>query len=474
MKPFLDEDFLLQSDAARQLYHNHAARMPILDYHCHINPQEIAEDKRYESITEVWLGGDHYKWRVMRACGIPENEITGALQTDPYLVFSRWAQSLSRAIGNPLYHWSHLELKRYFRIDEPLTAGNARQIYDRCCQRLQEPDMSVRGIIRQSNVRLICTTDDPADGLRWHKALAADRDFDVKVLSAFRPDKAMNIDDPSFAEYICRLSEASGVPIVCFADLKQALESRMDYFADLGGRISDHALETPVFAAADEGAIERIFRKAMAGEMVDGLEADQYRTALLLFLAEAYCKRNWTMQIHFGCIRNNSTRSFSQLGPDTGFDCVGNSRGARALVDLLDAMDRRGCLPKMILYSLNPYDNEIILSAAGSFQRDSGPAGRIQLGSAWWFNDHKCGIEKQLTAFANIGVLGNFIGMLTDSRSFLSYTRHEYFRRILCNLIGGWVENGELPDDMTLLGGLVRDISYGNAVRFLGFEEMLA
>lgn len=470
MKAFLDNDFLLQTNPAKVLYHECAARMPIIDYHCHINPRDIAEDMRYDSITDLWLGGDHYKWRAMRCNGIPEREITGALKSDPFLVFKRWAETLGRAIGNPLYHWSYLELRRYFGIEDVLTPKNAREIYDRCNARLKDDDMSVRGIIKSSEVKLICTTDDPVSDLRWHKQIAEDVSFDVTVLPAFRPDKALNIDKPEFSQYMRALSDASGVGIESFEDVKKALEVRIEFFHSMGGRASDHAIDYPLFRQAGAAELEEIFKKGLLGGKISEAEVDQYKTALLLFLAGAYHKRDWVMQIHFGCIRSNSTQSFALLGPDTGFDCVGNSRGAGELVSLLDAMEQRGALPKMVLYSLNQYDNEIIMSIAGSFQRDGNCATRIQLGSAWWFNDHKPGMEKQITDFANLGVLGNFIGMLTDSRSFLSYTRHEYFRRILCNIIGGWIENGELPADLDTMGALVEDICYNNTVKFFGFD----
>jgi len=471
LKNFLGGDFLLGTGSASELYNAHAAKMPVIDYHCHIDPRDIAEDKRYASITELWLGGDHYKWRAMRCNGIAEREITGALQSDPFLVFRRWAETLCRAVGNPLYHWSYLELRRYFGIDDILTPQNARDIYERCNARLRDADMSVQGIIRRSNVKVICTTDDPASDLRWHRVIAEGaKDFDTAVLPAFRPDKALNIDQPGFSQYMELLSEAAGMEIKSFADLKTALRARVDYFHAFGGRASDHAIDCPLYAEADEAELEAIFKRGVTGERMDKTDADKHRTALLLFLAGLYRERGWVMQIHFGCIRNNSAESFALLGPDTGFDCVGNSRGARELVSLLDAMERRDGLPKMVLYSLNPCDNEIIMSIAVSFERDAGVPARIQLGSAWWFNDHKIGMEKQLTDFANLGVLGNFIGMLTDSRSFLSYTRHEYFRRILCNLIGGWMENGELPADMDSIGALVEDICYNNAVSFFGFD----
>ena len=469
MKAFMDEDFLLTTDAAKTLYHDYAEKMPIIDYHCHINPADIAEDKRYQTITEVWLGGDHYKWRAMRCNGIPESRITGAKDTDPYETFKAWSETLPRCIGNPLYHWTYLELKKYFGITEALTPKTCKDIYDRCNARLAEPDMSVRGIIEQSNVKLICTTDDPIDDLAQHAKIAADPTCKVKVLPAFRPDKAMNIDKPGFPEYIAKLSAVVGYEIKTFADLKKALIERIDYFNARGSKVSDHALDYPVCAPATEAELDAILAEGLNGP-VSADKGDKFKTAVLLALSEKYHAYGWVMQIHYGCIRNNSSIMFEKLGPDTGFDSVSDAGGAQALANLLDAMQKGGHLPKMVLYSLNHYDNETIATIAGCFQTDGECASKIQLGSAWWFNDHKTGMEKQLTDLANLGVLGNFIGMLTDSRSFLSYTRHEYFRRILCGLIGRWVDNGEVHADMETLGQIVQDICYNNTVKFFGFD----
>ena len=469
MKQFMDDNFLLETETARRLYHEHAEKMPIIDYHCHINPADIAEDKRYQTITEVWLGGDHYKWRAMRCNGIPESRITGAKDTDPYETFKAWSETLPRCIGNPLYHWTYLELKKYFGITEALTPATCKDIYDRCNARLAEPDMSVRGIIEQSNVKLICTTDDPIDDLAQHAKIAADPTCKVKVLPAFRPDKAMNIDKPGFPEYIAKLSAVVGYEIKTFADLKKALIERIDYFNARGSKVSDHALDYPVCAPATEAELDAILAEGLNGP-VSADKGDKFKTAVLLALSEKYHAYGWVMQIHYGCIRNNSSIMFEKLGPDTGFDSVSDAGGAQALANLLDAMQKGGHLPKMVLYSLNHYDNETIATIAGCFQTDGECASKIQLGSAWWFNDHKTGMEKQLTDLANLGVLGNFIGMLTDSRSFLSYTRHEYFRRILCGLIGRWVDNGEVHADMETLGQIVQDICYNNTVKFFGFD----
>lgn len=469
MKAFMDEDFLLDTEAARVLYHQYAEKMPIIDYHCHINPAEIAEDRRYDNITQVWLGGDHYKWRAMRCNGIPESDITGAKDTDPYRTFAAWAATLPQCIGNPLYHWTYLELKRYFGITEELAPETAQEIYDRCNKKLAEPNMSVRGLIAQSNVKLICTTDDPVDDLHWHEVIKADPTCQVKVLPAFRPDKAMNVDKAGFPEYIAKLSAVAGYPIDTFADLVRALGDRIDYFKAHGCRVSDHALDYTVYSPATPAQLDAILTEAKRGP-VGADKADAFKTAVLLAVSKKYAEYGWVMQIHYGCLRNNSAKMFAKLGPDTGFDSVNDAGGAAALAGLLNAMQSEGHLPRMVLYSLNGDDNATIASIAGCFQTDGECPSKIQLGSAWWFNDHKLGMEKQLTDLANLGTLANFIGMLTDSRSFLSYTRHEYFRRILCGLIGRWAENGEIQPNMERLGHIVEDICYNNTVRFFGFE----
>lgn len=470
MKAFMDENFLLETQTARTLYHEYAAKMPIIDYHCHINPADIACDKQYSNITEVWLGGDHYKWRAMRCNGVPEAEITGSKDSAPFVTFAAWARTLPKCIGNPLYHWTYLELKKYFGIETQLTPATAKEIYDQCNEKLHAPAMSVRGLIDQSDVRLICTTDDPADDLAWHKQVRADATCKVKMLPAMRPDKALNIDKPGFAAYMQQLGAVCGMSIATFADLTKALAARIDYFHTLGCKASDHALDFCVYENATADELDEIFAEGLAGVVTDETKAAKFKTALLLMLAKEYTARDWVMQIHFGCLRNNSQKMYEKLGPDTGFDSINNSRGADKLAALLSAMESGDALPKMVLYSLNQYDNEIIATIAGCFQTDGVCASRIQLGSAWWFNDTKTGMEKQLRDAANLGTLGNFIGMLTDSRSFLSYTRHEYFRRILCNFIGNLVENGEYHNDMQTLGQMVCDISYNNTVRFFGFD----
>ena len=472
MKPFLDKDFLLSSDTARTLYHDHAAKMPIIDYHCHIKPSEIAADRRYDSITDVWLGGDHYKWRAMRSCGVPERCITG--DADPEEKFVAWARTVQTLIGNPLYHWTHLELQRYFDISEPLTAKNAKAVYRACNEVLARPDMSVRGIIDRSNVRLICTTDDPIDDLAAHEQIAADPTCRVAVLPAFRPDKAMRADKPEFAAYLKKLEAVTGMEIDSMDDLRAALVDRIAYFDAHGCRVSDHGLDTAICETATEAELNDILEKGKNGRPVSAAESEAFQTALLATCAKEYRARGWVMQWHFGCIRNNSTRMFERLGPDTGFDAMNDAGGiAVRLARMLDLLEQQDALPRTILYSLNPADNGIIGTVMGGFQTDSDVPGRIQLGSAWWFNDHKSGMEQQLRDLMNLGAIGSFVGMLTDSRSFLSYTRHEYFRRILCNVFGQIVENGEYPADLDALGEIVENISYNNTLHYFRFDEIL-
>lgn len=467
MKPFMDNDFLLSTDMAKELYHNYAAKVPVLDYHCHINPQEIAEDRRFDNITQVWLGGDHYKWRQMRSNGVEEAYITGDA-TDREK-FQKWAETLEKLIGNPLYHWSHLELQRYFGYTGHLSGDTAEEVWNLCNEKLRQDSMSVRNIIRQSNVTLICTTDDPVDTLEWHEKIAADDSFQVQVLPAWRPDKAMNVEKPDFAAYMAKLSDASGIKITDLASLKEALKARMDYFADHKCSVSDHALEYVMYVPADDKEIDTILAKGLAGKAISREEELKYKTAFMLFAAKEYNRRNWVMQLHYGCKRDNNAYMYQQLGADTGFDCINNHAPSAQMADFLNALSATNEIPKTIIYSLNPNDNASIGTILGCFQ-SAGTAGRIQQGSAWWFNDHKVGMTEQMTSLANLGCLGNFIGMLTDSRSFLSYTRHEYFRRILCELIGGWVENGEYPADKKALKGIIEGISYKNAVKYFGFE----
>lgn len=467
MKQFMDQDFLLTTDTAKSLYHDYAAKMPVLDYHCHINPREIAEDRRFDTITQVWLGGDHYKWRQMRSNGIEEQYITGdASDRDK---FQKWAETLPKLIGNPLYHWSHLELQRYFGYTGFLNGDTAEEVWNLCNEKLQDPSMSARSLIKQSNVTLICTTDDPIDTLEWHKAIAADETFDVQVLPAWRPDKAMNIEKADFVSYIGKLSDASGVSIKDFASLKEALVNRMAHFNDCGCSVSDHGVEYVMFYPASEAEVETILAKALNGETLTSEEACQYKTAFMLFVAKEYHRMNWVMQLHYGCKRDNNAFMFQKIGADTGFDCINNYAPSAQMADYLNALSATNQIPKTILYSLNPNDDASIGTILGCFQ-DTQVAGKIQQGSAWWFNDHKVGMINQMTSLANLGCLGNFNGMLTDSRSFLSYTRHEYFRRILCELIGGWVDNGEYPMDQKALKEIIEGISYNNAVKYFGFD----
>lgn len=467
MKQFMDKNFLLSTETAQTLYHEFAAKMPVLDYHCHINPQEIAEDRKFENITQVWLGGDHYKWRQMRSNGIDEKYITG--DASDREKFQKWAETLPKAIGNPLYHWSHLELQRYFGYTGTLNGDTAEEVWNLCNAKLQEDSMSVRNLIKQSNVTLICTTDDPIDSLEWHKKIAEDDSFDVQVLPAWRPDKAMNIEKPEYLDYLAKLSKVSGIEIKTFADLKAALSNRMDFFASMGCSVSDHALNYVMYAPASEEEIEAIFAKRLSGASITAEEELTFKTAFMQFVGKEYHKRNWVMQLHYGCKRDNNVFRYNQLGPDTGFDCINNYAPSASMADFLNALNATDELPKTIIYSLNPNDNASIGTILGCFQ-DPTAVGKIQQGSAWWFNDHKTGMTEQMISLANLGLLGNFIGMLTDSRSFLSYTRHEYFRRIMCELIGGWVENGEYPNDPKQLEEIVKGISYNNAVQYFGFK----
>ena len=469
MKAFMDKDFLLQTDVAKKLYHDYAAKMPILDYHCHINPREIAEDRQFENITQVWLGGDHYKWRFMRSCGVEERYITGDASDKEK--FMKWAECLGKAIGNPLYHWSHLELKAYFDFNGALSAKNAEEVWELCNKKLADPSMSVRNIIRKSNVTLICTTDDPIDSLEWHKMIAEDPTFDIQVLPAWRPDKAMNLEKVDYADYLKKLSEVSGVEVNSFKTLKEALVKRLDFFASMGCLVSDHALEYVMYEAATDEQIEAIFKKAVANEEITRPEEMQFKTAFMAFVAGEYKKSGWVMQLHYGCKRDNNKPVYRKLGPDTGYDCINNYAPSSQTADFLNHLEELDSLPRTILYSLNPNDNEAIGTILGCFQNSEAVA-KIQQGSAWWFNDNKTGMENQMISLANLGNLSGFVGMLTDSRSFLSYTRHEYFRRILCNLLGSWVENGEFPEDYDILGEIVQNISYNNAVKYFQFKGL--
>lgn len=465
MKDFMNKDFLLDTPTAIKLYHNYAEEMPIFDYHCHLSPKEIAEDKKYRNITELWLGGDHYKWRAIRSNGIDEKYITG--DADDKEKFLKWAETMPNCIGNPLYHWTHLELRRYFEIEDLLSPDTAESIWTRCNEMLEKDQFTAKNLIKRSNVKVVCTTDDPVDSLDYHKIIAEDKNFGVKVLPAFRPDKGINIDKEGFSEWIQRLGEVSGIKIATFQDLKHALTLRLDFFHKAGCRISDHGLDPLLFCEGTEEDASIILQKVLTGNPITPDEEALYKTQVLIFLGRQYARLGWAMQLHMGTLRNANTRMMQALGPDTGFDSIGDWTFASALASLLNELDKTDELPKTILYHLNPRENEVLGTIIGCFQGGKIP-GKIQLGSAWWFNDQKDGMEKQLIALANLGLLSRFVGMLTDSRSFLSYIRHEYFRRILCNILGNWAEKGEIPNDMVLLGKMVQDICYNNAVNYFG------
>lgn len=467
MKPFMDQDFLLTSETARRLYHEYAKDMPVIDYHCHIDAKEIAEDVKFENITQLWLGGDHYKWRYMRSCGVEEKYITGdASDKEKFL---KWAEVLGYAIGNPLYHWSHLELQRYFGITTPLNRNSAEAIWEEANAKLQHPDFSARNIIRKSNVALLCTTDDPADSLEFHTQLAGDSSFSVKVLPAFRPDAAMNIGKADYPAYLSGLEKACGFAITSFSLLKKALRERMLYFHNHGCVLADHGLDRMIYTPVSDTAAEAIFAARLRGETVSEEDENAFRTAFLLFVHREYAKLNWTSQLHFGCKRDNNTSMFEKIGANTGFDCIRTDKDSGALADFLDALNVTAELPRIILYSLDPNDNAAIGTIIGCFQ-DASAVSKIQHGSAWWFNDHLIGMQNHLANLASLGHLAGFVGMLTDSRSFLSYTRHEYFRRILCEYIGSLVERGEFPADFDTLGEIIRNISYNNALRYFEFN----
>jgi len=466
MSHFIHDDFLLQNEAARILYHEYAKHLPIIDYHCHLDPGEIARDKRFNNITEIWLDGDHYKWRAMRTNGVEEHFITGnASDKEKFL---KWAETVPYLIGNPLYHWTHLELKRYFDIDLLLGPDTAEAIWTHCNERLNRPDFSARSIIKKSHVEALCTTDDPTDTLEYHKQLQADQSFDVKVFPTFRPDRAVNIEKPDFRDYVRLLSSVSGIMIRTFDDFLAALEKRITYFHENRCRLSDHSLEPPVFVPGTDRDAATVFRKVLEGHEPTEHEVAMFKTRLMLFLGKQYAEHGWVMQLHIGPQRNNNTRMFEKLGPNTGYDMISDDTYSRPLARYMDTLERKGLLPKTILYVINPTDNEMITTLAGCFQGDGIP-GKIQIGSGWWFNDQKDGMIRQMTALASMGLLSRFVGMLTDSRSFLSYTRHEYFRRILCNLLGTWMESGEAPKDFALLGRMVQDIAYYNARRYFQF-----
>lgn len=460
-QPVSDSNFLLHTDTARKLYHEVAEQLPIVDYHCHLDPQEIFEDRTYENITQLWLGRDHYKWRLMRSNGVDEQFITG--DAPDREKFQKFAESLPRAIGNPMYHWCHLELAQYFGYYGVLSPQTAQEVWDLTGEKLQS--MSARRLIASSNVAMIGTTDDPLSGLVWHQKLADDPTFSAMVCPTFRPDPALSPEKPGFAAYITRLGEAAGVNISTVEDVRAALSQRMAYFAAHGCRASDHGLNYIMFRPVSDVDATAALQKALSGQILTAEEQEGYQTTLLLHCAREYARLGWAMQIHFSCMRNPNEKMFLALGPDTGFDAMAVTDSCTTAHRLFSALDVENCLPKTILYSLNPADNAWIDTLLGSFQSTELP-GKIQHGSAWWFNDHKSGMTEHLVSLANLSILGNFIGMLTDSRSFLSYARHGYFRRILCDLLGQWVENGEYPNDPDALPTLVEDICYYNAKRY--------
>ncbi len=477
MKAFMDRDFLLETETAKHLFHDYAEEMPLCDYHCHISPREIYEDRRFHDLVEVWLGGrqpdgscfgDHYKWRVMRSNGVSEDYITG--DKPAYERFLKFVEALEMAIGNPMYHWCNLELRQFFGYDKPLTLENAQECWDFCNEKLQtDPSLTVRGIIEKARVAFIGTTDDPVDSLEWHAKIAADPSIRVQVCPSFRPDRAVNIHKPGFTAYIGQLAASVGKEKLETAqDVAAALVERLEFFRKMGCRAADHGLDYVPFRPAGAQEVNAVYQKAMRGEPVSVEEAEKYQTALLLCLGRAYARLGIVMQVHYSCLRNANARMFKQLGADTGFDMIAQNSCGASLVSLLSALDETGSLPRTILYSLNPADNAQLGSMLGSFQSDEVP-GKIQHGSAWWFNDTRLGMEEQMKSLASLGLLGNFVGMLTDSRSFLSYARHDYFRRIFCNLVGNWVENGEYPACDASLRKIVRGVCFDNAKRYFGF-----
>ena len=469
MKKFLDENFLLKTKTAQQLYHEFAKEMPVIDYHCHLPPQQIAEDHQFENLTQVWLYGDHYKWRAMRTNGVHENYCTGN-KTD-WEKFQKWAETVPYTLRNPLYYWTHLELQRYFDVHDILNPGTAKKIYDECTAKLQSPAYSVRNLLRKMNVKLICTTDDPVDTLEHHRKLKADG-FEIPVLPAFRPDNAMNVSDPQkFLKYVEQLEKMTNIAISSFDDFLYALQNRHDFFASVGCSVSDHGLEE-IYSDDFTGVeVDTIFNKVHGGKNLNQAEQRKFKSAMLVHFAEWDWEKGWVQQFHLGALRNNNSRMMQTLGTDTGWDSVGDFSQGKALARFLDKLDSNNKLAKTILYNLNPADNELMATMIGNFN-DGSAVGKVQWGSAWWFLDQKDGMIKQLNALSNMSLLSRFIGMLTDSRSFLSYPRHEYFRRILCDLFGDEIENGELPNDVNWVGRVIRDICYHNAKNYFGWKQI--
>lgn len=468
---FIHDDFLLESSQARELYHAYAESLPIIDYHCHVPPKDIAENRRFDNLTQIWLYGDHYKWRAMRACGVNERFITGS--ASDWEKLEKWAETVPKTLRNPLYHWTHLELKRPFGItDRLLGPATAKWIWEECNAKLATPEFSTRGIQKQMNVEVVCTTDDPTDSLEYHKMIAADDSFNTRVHPAFRADKAMAVQDPSaFVSYVEKLCEAASMEIRTFADFLSALGRRHDFFHSMGCRLSDHGLETVYVEEFSEREINSIFEKLMQRTLLNDLEALKIKSAMLYELAVMDWQKGWTQQFHLGALRNVNTRMMRSLGPDTGYDSIGDFEVGRPLAKFLDKLDKDDKLAKTIVYTVNPRDNELLATMIGNFQ-DGSVAGKMQFGSAWWFLDQIDGMTKQIEALSNMGVLSQFIGMLTDSRSFLSYPRHEYFRRLLCNILGAEMKRGLVPDDVQLVGGMVKDICYFNAKRYFNFPAL--
>lgn len=466
MKNFMGKDFLLDTDTAKKLFHDWAENMPVCDYHCHLSPKEIYENKAPENISQIWLSGDHYKWRAMRSCGVEERYCTG--DASDREKFEKFAYTLQYCIGNPLYHWAHIELQRYFGIDTPLNAKTADEIYDRANEAIAKGDFRPQSLITKSNVKVVCTTDDPIDSLEYHKLLKNVEGFDCKVLPSFRPDKALNAHLDGFGDYIRELGKVAGVEINSYKDVIKALLKRADYFNEIGCKVSDQAFDYPPYAPADDSEIEAVFQKAMNGEKITMAECDKYKTPVLLALGKKYNELGWAMEIHIGAMRNNNSLMFDKLGADTGFDSVGDSEIAVPLSRFLDALNKENNLPKTILFNLNDKDNTVLGTMLGNFQSADAES-KIQFGPAWWFLDTMDGMINQMKTLANLGVLGKFVGMETDSRSFTSYGRHEYFRRIMCALIGRWVEDGWYAYDEEILEEIVKGISYNNAIKYFGF-----
>ncbi len=468
MKPFMDEQFMLKTPTSQILYHQYAAKMPIWDYHCHISPADIALDTQYENLTQLWLSADHYKWRMMRSDGIDEHFITGpAADEEKFLAFARM---LPKAIGNPMYHWCHLELQRYFGYEGVLNEETAETVWALTEEKLRTGSLSVRQLLRQSRVDMIGTTDDPADDLKWHRMLSQEPDFQTKVVPSFRPDKALNIEKPEFLVYLQRLGASCNRNITCVEELLLVLEQRLAYFVSLGCNASDHGLDEISYIPTDAAAANTIMAQALQGNSPTAENSMRFKSFVLLQLGKLYKQNNIVMQLHYGAMRNINQKMMEVLGPDSGYDAIANTASSHGLARFLNALEEEDGLPKTILYSLNPCDNEVLVSIMGAFQQ-AGVPGKIQHGSAWWFCDTREGMRRQLISLAELGILGNFIGMLTDSRSFLSYPRHEYFRRVLCDLLGDWVEQGLYPADMDYLGKLVENVCYHNARLYFGQEE---